>query len=166
MSQCMQSIKEDMQRTWRASDQTQGRKGTLCGYCRNTSGQQGKCWWNYLPDQKPLEVSQHGCISDLRSRMTSFDLLLRAPSGPKGSAHTHHCCQCQPWGRADSWAQGWAITLGWWQSQDTVLWGFYVVHYDNSKAVVYGMSWHGPFLCWCVSVGKITSGALEVLGLG
>lgn len=102
----------------------------------------------------------------MRSRTASFDLQLRTASGPKGSAHTQHCCQCQPWGRADSWAQGWAITLGWWQSQGTVLWGFYVVHYDISQAVVYGMSWHGPFLCWCVSVGKTTSRALEVLGLG
>lgn len=31
---------------------------------------------------------------------------------------------------------------------------------------MYGMSWHGSFLCRCVSVGKTTSGALEVLGLG
>lgn len=53
-SQCMQSSKEDMQRAspWRANDQTQGRKGSLYGYCRTTSAQWGKCWWNYLLDQK------------------------------------------------------------------------------------------------------------------
>lgn len=40
----MQSSKEDMQRTspWKANDQTQGRRGSLYHYCRNTFGQWGK----------------------------------------------------------------------------------------------------------------------------
>lgn len=44
--------------------------------------------------KKPSKVPQHGGMPNLRSRMTSLELLLGASSGPKGSVHTQGCCQC------------------------------------------------------------------------
>lgn len=93
-----------------------GQEGHLVWLLQKHISQPGKQWWNYLPDQTLLKVFQGGCISNLRSRMTPFDLLLGTLRAPKGSVHNPCCCQCQheePCGRADSRAHGWVITLDW-----------------------------------------------------